>query len=116
VPRLRQELTASIERLPVDCDAVAIAFTEAASNVILHAYPGTSGQLRLVATWGRDELTVSVSDTGIGARGFNRPGLHPGLGLGLHIIQGVADRVVIAHRGVGTTVHIAFDARRPRTS
>lgn len=73
-------------------DAVTLAASEAATNVVVHAYaeqdlPGT---IDVNATVVMGELWVIVSDTGFGLR----PRLDsPGLGLGLAIIAQLADGV-----------------------
>lgn len=73
-------------------DAVTLAVSEAATNVVVHAYAGEDppGTIEVNATVAADELWVIVSDTGPGLR----PRLDsPGLGLGLAIIGQLADRV-----------------------
>jgi len=81
-------------------DAVALAVSEAATNVVVHAYaegdlPGT---IEVNATVAADELWVIVSDTGLGLR----PRLgSPGLGLGLAIIARLADGVDLVRPAAG---------------
>jgi anti-sigma regulatory factor (Ser/Thr protein kinase) len=112
IPELRHALGAAIARLPIDDLAVAQAFTEAASNVVVHAYPAEPGELRVEAVQRGHEIRISVADDGIGARGFTYPSEHPGLGLGLHLIHSFADHVQISHPGRGTTVVMTFALRR----
>lgn len=71
-------------------EKVKLAVSEAATNVVVHAYRNASepGLIALEAVAAAGELRVSVADTG--------PGLHPqqdspGLGLGLAIIAQVTD-------------------------
>lgn len=73
-------------------DAVTLAASEAATNVVVHAYAeqDAPGTIEVNATVAMDELWVIVADTGLGLR----PRLDsPGLGLGLAIIAQVADGV-----------------------
>lgn len=71
---------------------IALAVSEALSNVVVHAYVGHDGpgDIRLEAWFEDGELHVSVCDDGIGMT----PRLDsPGLGLGLAIIGRVCDRM-----------------------
>ena len=75
--------------------AVAVAVSEAASNVVVHAYEGRApGSLFVCAEMDGDELCVTVSDEGPGLRPRINP---PGLGLGLPLIA-----VLAAHMEVGS--------------
>jgi anti-sigma regulatory factor (Ser/Thr protein kinase) len=82
------------------CDAVTLAASEAATNVVVHAYaeqdlPGT---IEVSATVAMDELWVIITDTGLGLR----PRLDsPGLGLGLAIIAQLADGVDLVRPAAG---------------
>ena len=73
-------------------DAVRIAVSEAATNVIVHAYPDPAegGVISLEATLAADELLVSVADTG---RGLRAGATSQGPGLGLAMINQLADHV-----------------------
>ena len=81
-------------------DAVTLAASEAATNVVVHAYaeqdlPGT---IEVSATVAMDELWVIITDTGLGLR----PRLDsPGLGLGLAIIAQLADGVDLVRPSSG---------------
>jgi serine/threonine-protein kinase RsbW len=62
---------------------IALAVTEAVTNVIVHAYPaGRVGSVSIAADIEQGELEIVVIDHG---EGF-RPGTSPGLGAGLSII------------------------------
>ena len=92
-----------------DCDDIALAASEALSNVVVHAYAGraTPGDVRIEAWMQDDSLQVTVSDHGIGIA----PRLDsPGLGLGLAIIGRVCDQLVIenADGDAGARVRMSF--------
>ncbi len=81
-------------------DAVTLAASEAATNVVVHAYPEQDppGTIEVNATVAMDELWVIVTDTGLGLR----PRLDsPGLGLGLAIIAQLADGVDLVRPSSG---------------
>jgi anti-sigma regulatory factor (Ser/Thr protein kinase) len=81
-------------------DAVTLAVSEAATNVVVHAYVGRDlpGTIEVDATVAEDELWVIVTDTGLGLR----PRLDsPGLGLGLAIIAQLADGVDLVRPAAG---------------
>jgi serine/threonine-protein kinase RsbW/stage II sporulation protein AB (anti-sigma F factor) len=74
-------------------DDVALAVGEAVTNVVLHAHPHRSageGTIAIAASVVSGELWISVSDDGCGLRAR---GDSPGLGLGLAIIDTLADGV-----------------------
>jgi serine/threonine-protein kinase RsbW len=87
--------------LPVaTSDAIALAVSEAATNVVVHAYRerDEEGTIEVTAAVAADELWVIVTDTGHGLR--PRPD-SPGLGLGLAIIAQIADGVDLARPAAG---------------
>lgn len=68
-----------------DRDRIALAVTEAAANVVVHAYtPGRRGELSYLADLEDGDLQVIVGDDGDGIR--ERPRT-PGSGLGLKLID-----------------------------
>lgn len=73
-------------------DAVALAASEAATNVVMHAYDdaGEEGHIEVTAALAGEELWVIVTDAGSGLQPHRDS---PGLGLGLAIIARVADGV-----------------------
>ena len=81
-------------------DAAALAVSEAATNVVVHAYRESAEQGRIEVTGAltSDELLVTVSDTGIGLRPYPDS---PGLGLGLAIIAQTVDRVELLRPHTG---------------
>jgi serine/threonine-protein kinase RsbW len=81
-------------------EQVKLAVSEAATNVVVHAYRGASepGLIHVEACVGPGELRVSVADTGSGLR----PGQGgPGLGLGLGLIAQLADDVELLQGAEG---------------
>ena len=88
---------------------IALAVTEAVTNVIVHAYPaGRGGTLMLAADIEEDELEIVVTDEG---EGF-RPGTSPGLGAGLSIIAETAsDFAIREHAPRGIELWMRFDLR-----
>ena len=73
-------------------DAIALAASEAVTNVVVHAYSDgrEPGRVEVTAVLAADELWVMVTDAGSGLRPRRDS---PGLGLGLAIIARVADGV-----------------------
>lgn len=87
---------------------IALAVSEALTNVVMHAYTGRpSGPMRIRAEREQDRLVIEVEDHGIGLR----PRLDsPGAGLGLALIGSLAVDLVLTggSRGQGTLVRMAF--------
>ena len=99
---VRRELAAFVDEqfgaAPAD---VALAVSEAVSNVVLHAYrDGTRGTVRVVACVYPNELVVVVRDYGCGMR--PHPG-SPGAGLGLSIIGAAASAMNVERPDDGGT-------------
>jgi serine/threonine-protein kinase RsbW len=86
---------------------VALAVSEAASNVVMHAYRGrTSRPLHIMADFEDGALEVVVADEGEGLR----PRRSPGLGAGLGIIAETCDEVIVREReGAGVELWMRFD-------
>lgn len=90
---------------------IALAVSEALSNVVVHAYVGSDspGDIRLEAWMEDDALHVAVCDDGIGMV----PRLDsPGLGLGLAIIGRMCDHLQLesldGSRGVNVRMGFAL--------
>jgi serine/threonine-protein kinase RsbW len=103
---------------PDQASLIALAVTEAASNVVRHAYPDRAGMIDLSAEHEDDHLRVRIADAGIG---LGEPSPQRGLGAGLRIMQGLAETRLISEPGRGTAVEMLFsvqspDATRPRAS
>ena len=89
-------------------DAV-LALSEAVTNVVRHAYdPAEGGAVALAAATDGEWLSVRVSDTGCGVQG-------PSLGMGLGLIEQLADRVevgpVLEGRGTVVLMELALRSR-----
>lgn len=104
----------SVGLAPSTVERVKLAVSEAATNVVVHAYADAlePGTIQLEATLAPGELRVSVADSG--------PGLHPreespGLGLGLAIIGQLADNFELLQGGDGgLRVLMRFAVSPPR--
>jgi serine/threonine-protein kinase RsbW/stage II sporulation protein AB (anti-sigma F factor) len=94
VPRIRRELSEALARHDVAADRradIALFISEAATNAVLHAYRDTPpGPLYAAAALSGDSLTVWVSDFGCGM--LPDPD-HAGLGMGLVLMDRLADQV-----------------------
>lgn len=99
-------------------EAVMLVVSEAATNVVTHAYTEEargSGLIHVEASVDGDELQVSVIDTGSGLRPYRDS---PGLGLGLAIIGELADTVELLHggnRGLRVLMRFALPPKRIST-
>jgi serine/threonine-protein kinase RsbW len=110
VPMIRHELDRVLESLGIASERAAdirLALTEACTNVVKHAYPDGSQPGEMVITFeaSAQALIVSVADTG---RGIDGPSRQPGLGVGLPLIEVLADVVTTAHLRPGTSVRMTF--------
>ena len=87
---------------------VALAVTEACTNVVMHAYPDGDGDYELRVWVQHHRMLIVVRDHGQGVTP-RMPGAKAGLGLGLPLMLAVCDEVTFA-RGVdgSTEVRLAF--------
>ena len=90
-----------------DTGPIALAVSEAITNVIVHAYvDAKAGDVRVVACDEPDRLVVVVRDYGAGM--LPRAD-SPGLGLGLPLISTMTDELQIeAAEGAGTLLRMHF--------
>jgi stage II sporulation protein AB (anti-sigma F factor) len=105
---LRKAVVAFAEELGFDdTNPIALAVSEAMTNVVVHAYRDTDvGDMRIVACDKPDRLVVVVRDYGAGM--LPRAD-SPGLGLGLPLISTMADDVQIeAAEGSGCLLRMHF--------
>jgi serine/threonine-protein kinase RsbW len=92
------EFAASSGASPAKLEAVALAVSEAATNVVVHAYRDAvePGAIEVAAAKAGGELLVIVADDGSGLRPRR-----DGKGLGLGLIAQVSDGVVLVPRAAG---------------
>src|SRR3954471_17360079 len=86
-------------------DDVALAVSEAITNVVKYAYEaGKVGIVRLAASVMSDSLEVRVADDGLGFREHEPDGL----GMGLKIIASVSNDLDVSQGAEGTEVRMKF--------
>jgi anti-sigma regulatory factor (Ser/Thr protein kinase) len=112
LPGIRRAASAyAAEHGALDPEAVALALSEAVTNVLLHAYVDAAdpGEVEVVAQrHSGDGLQITVCDAGRGM--IPRPN-SPGLGLGLPLIASLAERFEVqARSGGGTRLCMVFAA------
>ncbi|MGH2861353.1 MAG: ATP-binding protein, partial [Solirubrobacteraceae bacterium] len=87
-------------------DGVRLAVSEAATNVVRHAYRQQPGQIHVSATTMPGELWILIADDGCG---FNTPSSDPGLGMGLALITEATGEFTLEERpGGGTEAKMRF--------
>jgi serine/threonine-protein kinase RsbW/stage II sporulation protein AB (anti-sigma F factor) len=88
---------------------VALAISEACSNVVVHAYVGADpGELRVRAEAGHGRLSVTVRDRG---RGMCPRSDSPGIGLGLPLMASLCSTLEVRERqGGGTEICMVFES------
>jgi anti-sigma regulatory factor (Ser/Thr protein kinase) len=79
-------------------DAVRVVVSEAVTNAVRHAYPGSSGPVEVSAAIASGELWLLVGDDGCGLRA-DLPS--KGRGVGLALIALLSDGFTIAQRSSG---------------
>jgi serine/threonine-protein kinase RsbW len=111
---VRQALSGLAETVGLDAVAhndVSTAVTEAANNVILHAYGGGEGPLDVELTSTPEGLDVLVRDCGQGIRPGIKANEEVSDGIGLPVIQALSDSVEFRDLpGGGTEVAMHFEA------
>ena len=86
VPLIRSAVTAAAldaGATPRQIDAIRLAATEAATNVVLHAYDVTAGSIHIGVSVIDGELQIVIADDGFGMRPRTDS---PGIGAGMAII------------------------------
>ena len=112
--RLALSGLARVRPLPEDTLAdLKLALTEACSNSVRHAYAGGEGHVQISFELRDDRLVVEVEDDGTGfdhagvARELDPEELTEG-GLGIAIIQAIADEFELGGRGPGAGSRLRF--------
>jgi serine/threonine-protein kinase RsbW len=83
------------------------AVSEACNNVVLHAYDGGPGPMRVTVSYTPERIDVSVTDRGSGIKRLASGPEH--MGLGLALISALADQAEFRSRADGgTEVRIRF--------
>ena len=92
-------------------DDMRSAVSEACNNVILHAYPSAPGPLIFSLSVSGDSIEAVVRDQGCGIR----PGARGsrGLGMGVTLINSLADRAEFESSELGTEVRMRFKRAMP---
>lgn len=93
-------------------DAIALAVSETVTNVILHAYGGEGGEVRVSCDVDGERVIVEVADDGCGIAARHDS---PGLGHGLATVGALAQSLEIAlgRDERGTVVTMAFGRFQP---
>lgn len=106
VPVARRAVAEFARACDANPDDVALATSEAVTNVVLHAYrEDIDGELRVSAVLIGGDLVVTVSDDGCGMK----PDLDsPGLGMGLAIIGSVTSETSFKTTDSGLDVTMRF--------
>ncbi len=86
---------------PDQLDAVRLAVSEAVTNVVVHAYPSSTGPIHVTAVLTADELTVLIADDGVGPRSWPQ---RPGAGWGWPLLSSSSDVMTISQRANGGTL------------
>jgi serine/threonine-protein kinase RsbW len=85
---------------------VRLCVSEAATNVVRHAYKGAEGEMSVVVDEEGGEFVVAVRDEGVGLSDFRHEG---DLGYGLRIIEIVSDRCNVSSAPqMGTQLEMTF--------
>jgi anti-sigma regulatory factor (Ser/Thr protein kinase) len=90
-----------------DLEDIAVAVSEAVTNVVQHAYIGRddAGELALQAWVQERRLQVAIRDEGIGMRGAGRPRS----GHGLALMHRMTENLQIEDAMPGVRVRMTFD-------
>jgi serine/threonine-protein kinase RsbW len=98
-----------------DLHDIRTAVTEACNNVVIHAYEGEEGPLRVEVYLSSEAVEVVVRDNGTGIKPRIRSEEEEALGIGLSIIQALAPRVEFKDvAGGGTEVRMEFTTPEAR--
>ena len=101
----RRAILEALTDVAVDRDAVAGVVAEAVANSVVHGYATRPGRVRITAELGEQTLEVEIADDGVG---ISESTQSAGLGLGLPLIDDLADEVEV-QGGRGTKVRAQFE-------
>jgi anti-sigma regulatory factor (Ser/Thr protein kinase) len=108
VPAIRASISDFLDGLGVPSTRSAdiqLAVSEAAGNVVRHAYPNGTGNVRCDAVANDGTIVISVSDWG---DPFDAATPDPGMGLGMFIMHALADDVTLHATTGAKTVELTF--------
>jgi serine/threonine-protein kinase RsbW len=109
---VRQALTGLAEAVgldPLELSDINTAVSEACNNVVLHAYGGGEGPLEIDVRIAQPVLEILVRDRGGGIRPRGEPSESADGGIGLPVIQALAQHVELRDlAGEGTEVRMEF--------
>ena len=91
---------------PARMDDIVLAVSEAATNVVVHAYAHRTGTITVVARVEDERLQILVRDHG---RGIVAPADTPKPGHGLALMRHVAISLEVVGSRAGTDVTMSFD-------
>jgi anti-sigma regulatory factor (Ser/Thr protein kinase) len=93
-PLARGAVMEALAGVAVDRDAVGVVVSEAVANAVMHAYRDRPepGQVHVAVEVGDERLELLVSDDGVGMAPRRDS---PGAGLGLPLMAGFADEVLV---------------------
>jgi anti-sigma regulatory factor (Ser/Thr protein kinase) len=103
VPAARRaicDFAAEVGADPEQVDAIALAVSEALTNVVQYAYPWRMGHIHVSARTAGGELWILIADSGCG---IHAGGESEGLGLGLALISRLTDGFSVIERSTGGT-------------
>ncbi len=115
VPRARGAVLALARDAGASDDVlgnIALAVSEACTNVVLHAYRDRpdAGTMTIDAQLDEAGLEIVVTDAGGGLEPRTDS---PGLGMGLALMAAVTTSLQVDHDGAATRVHLTFDLCEP---
>jgi serine/threonine-protein kinase RsbW len=112
LPLVRESVSKMIaDAAQNDLERIRLAVTEACANVVRHAYPDDQGMLDVGVRRGPKVVMIEVRDCGVGVPDDREPRTEPDGGLGLPLIDVLADQIEITPRRPGTSVRMTFDLR-----
>jgi anti-sigma regulatory factor (Ser/Thr protein kinase) len=102
-------LAEAVELSEPDLHDIRTAVSEACNNVVQHAYPEGEGPLEVDVGVAENRLDVVVRDRGCGIRPLISSALDGRFGLGIPLMQSLAERVQFSvAMGKGTEVEMTF--------